>query len=89
MNPTRDLNKRLKSIGMPIELSLKYERKIGLKPGEKPNYVQRILISDAMLNAMAAGVRDIQLTSEDYEIIAREVRANEQARTRGKNKEAK
>lgn len=70
----------MKGLGIPISLCLKYERKIGLKPGDKPDYVQRIKISDLMISAMAAAVRDVTLTAEDHKLIAEEVRKNELAR---------
>lgn len=77
---TRDANKRMKGMGIPIPLCMKFERKIGLAPGQHPDYVQRIKISDLMISAMEAAVRDIHLSSEDYKLIQEEVAKNEQAR---------
>lgn len=83
MKRTRDTNKRLKALGMPIELCIKFERLIGLKPGEKPNYVERIKISDAMITAMEAAVRNVRLTEDDYRLIADEVGRNRADRSGG------
>lgn len=76
----RDVNKRLKGIGIPIEICVKFERLIGLKPGEEPNYVQKILISEEVIKAMREHVKNIHLTSEDHELITQEVRKNEGSR---------
>ena len=80
MATQRETTKRLKAIGLPIELCVKYERALNVKPGETPTYVQKIFISEAMISALEAGVRNIQLTPEDYELIAKEVRENETKR---------
>ena len=79
-NVNRDTNKRLKAIGLPIELCVKFERLCGIPAGRKPTYVEKIHVSEAMISALEAGVRNVQLTSEDYEQIAKEVKKNEQRR---------
>ena len=79
-NRNRDTNKRLKAIGLPIELCVKFERLCGIPAGRKPTYVEKIHVSEAMISALEAGVRNVQLSSEDYELIANEVKQNEQRR---------
>ena len=83
MADNRDTNKRLKGIGLPIELCMKYERLCGIPAGRKPTYVEKIHVSEAMISALEAGVRNVQLSSEDYELIAKEVKKNEQSRKSG------
>ena len=82
-NTNRDTNKRLKAIGLPIELCVKFERLCGIPPERKPTYVEKIHVSEAMISAMETAVRNVQLTSRDYELIAEEVKENEKKR-RGK-----
>ena len=79
-NSNRDTNKRLKAIGLPIELCVKFERLCGIPAGRKPTYVEKIHVSEAMISAMEAAVRNVQLTSADYELIAAEVKRNESRR---------
>lgn len=76
---TRDKNKRMKGMGIPIDLCVKFERKIGLKPGEKPDYCQRIKISDLMISAMQEAVKDVVLSDDDKEQIKEEIKHNEDA----------
>lgn len=78
MATMRDVNKRLKAIGIPIELCLKYERLCGLEPGKALSFVDKIHVSDAMISALEAGARNVRLTSEDYKLIAEEVKKNEE-----------
>ena len=80
MAGNRDTNKRLKAIGIPIELCVKYERMCGIKPGQRMSFTDRFHVSEAMISALEAGARNYQLTSEDYRLIAEEVRQNEAAR---------
>ncbi len=80
MASNRDTNKRLKGIGLPIELCVKYERLCGIPPGRKPSFTEKFRVSEAMISALEAGVRNVQLTSEDYEQIAKEVKRNENSR---------
>lgn len=88
MASNRDTNKRLKAIGLPIELCVKYERLCGIETGKKPSFVDRIHVSDAMISALEAAVRNIKLTADDYAIIEKEVRKNEQNRRGGASSEA-
>jgi hypothetical protein len=76
----RDINKRLRAMGLPITLCVKYERLCGVKPGKKPTFVEKIRISEAMISAMEVGVRNVVLTSTDYQLIAAEVHRNEKIR---------
>ncbi|MBR0196893.1 MAG: hypothetical protein IJQ34_02055 [Kiritimatiellae bacterium] len=76
----RDNNKRLKGFGIPIEICVKYERMAGVEIGEKPNFRQRSEITRLMLTALTMYVAGVVLTAEDYELIAKEVKENEQRR---------
>lgn len=87
MAENRDTNKRLKAIGLPIELCVKFERMCNIPAGQKPTFVQKILVSEAMISALEAAVRNVQLTSEDYELIAKEVKRNEQRRGKATKKD--
>lgn len=82
MAKNRDTNKRLKGIGIPIEICVKYERMAGLAPGQKPTFVEKIHVSELMISALEAYARDVRLTAVDYELIAEEVRQNEEDRDR-------
>lgn len=88
MASNRDTNKRLKAIGLPIELCLKYERLCGIPAGKRPTFVDKIHVSDAMISALEAAVRNVKLTADDYAIIEKEVRRNEQKRRGGASGEA-
>ena len=80
MANNRDTNKRLKAIGIPIELCIKYERLCGIKPGQRMSFADKFHVSEAMISALDAGVRNVELTSEDYMLIAAEVKRNEESR---------
>lgn len=80
MAGNRDTNKRLKAIGIPIELCVKYERMCGIPPGKKLSFTEKFRVSEAMISALEAGARNIMLTSEDYQLIAQEVKRNEASR---------
>lgn len=80
MKRTRNTNKRLKAIGIPIPLCVKFERLCGVKPGQELSYMDKLHVSEAMISAMEAAVRKIQLTAEDYELIAKEMKHNESNR---------
>jgi hypothetical protein len=82
MAANRDTNKRLKGIGLPIELCVKYERLCGIKGEHRLTFTEKFRVSEAMISALEAGVRNVQLTSEDYELIAKEVKKNESSRKR-------
>ena len=79
-NPNRDTSKRWRSQGLPIDLSIKLERAVGVKPGEKPNYMQKILISDMIIKALENAVADIELDSVDKAAVEKEIRSNEERR---------
>lgn len=76
----RDINKRLKGFGIPIELCVKYERMAGVKPGEEPTKKQQEQITKLMVTALTLYVAHIVLTSRDYAEIAQEVKENEERR---------
>ena len=80
MAGNRDTNKRLKAIGIPIELCVKYERLCGIQAGKKLSLADTFHVSEAMISALEAGVRNVQLSSEDYQLIAAEVKRNEAER---------
>jgi hypothetical protein len=80
MASNRDTNKRLKAIGLPIELCIKYERLCGIRPGQRMSFTDKFHVSEAMISALEAGVRNVELSSEDYMLIAQEVKQNEQSR---------
>lgn len=80
MAGNRDTNKRLKAIGIPIEICVKYERFCGIQPGHKLSFTEKFRVSEAMISALEAGVHNVQLSSEDYQLIAEEVRRNEESR---------
>lgn len=82
MAASRDTNKRLKAIGLPIELCVKYERMCGITPSSRVSYMDKIHVSEAMISALEAGVRNVQLSSDDYQLIAAEVRRNEEERNK-------
>ena len=72
----RDVRKRLKGMGIPIEVCVKYERRAGLKPGQQPDKRQADLISSMMVSALVRDVQHDKLTVEDLELIAREIDGN-------------
>lgn len=76
----RDSDKRLKGMGIPIEVCVKYERKAGVKTGQQPTKAQRDKIAAMMVAQITLGVTDVVLSSKDYELIQQEVKANEEAR---------
>ena len=73
----RDVNKRLKGFGIPIEVCVKYERRAGLKTGEVADKKTQELIASYMVQDLIAAVANVPLSSEDYALIAKEVKANE------------
>lgn len=74
----RDVRKRLKGFGIPIEVCVKYERLAGLKTGETPNKSQADKIAAMMVTSITLGVQHVKLEAEDYKLIAEEVKSNEQ-----------
>ena len=79
-NPNRDTSKRFRSQGLPIELSVKLEQAVGVKPGKKPNYMQKILISDMIVKAVEAAVSEIELDPINRAAVEEEIRGNEERR---------
>ncbi len=76
----RDCDKRLKGMGIPIEVCVKYERRAGVKIGHAPTKAQRDEIAKMMVTQITLGVADVVLTAKDYELILEEVKANERSR---------
>ena len=79
-NSNRDTSKRWRSQGLPIELSVKLEQAVGVKPGEKPNYMQKILISDLIIKAVESAVGGIELDPVNKAAVEEEIRSNEERR---------
>lgn len=73
----RDKDKRLKGFGIPIEVCVKYERAVGIPAGVEPTKQQRAAVTKLMVDVLTAGVSNVVLNSEDYELIAQEVKRNE------------
>lgn len=78
MSGRRDAKKRLKGMGIPIDVCVKYERLAGLKTGETPNKQQADKIAAMMVTSITLGVQNVELSPEDHELIAKEIRENEQ-----------
>lgn len=76
----RDINKRLKGFGIPIEVCVKYERMAGVKFGMKPTKQQKEMVTKLMVAALTVYAADIHLTSRDYKLIQKEVEENERKR---------
>ena len=76
----RDINKRLKGFGIPIEVCVKYERMAGVACGKRPTKKQREQVTKLMVAALTVYTSDIQLSSRDYKLIQREVEENERKR---------
>lgn len=70
MSNMRDVNKKLVAVGLRLELLKKIERSAVDHNRTPPNEIVAIL----------EGTRDVELSSYDYEQIAKEVRKNEQKR---------
>lgn len=79
-NPNRDTSKRWRSQALPIELAVKLEQAVGVKPGEKPTYVQRILMSDMIVKAVERMVGDVELDPVNKAAVEEEIRSNEERR---------
>lgn len=77
MADSRKTSKRQKCFGVPIEVCVKYERKVGVKPGDEPTKKQAEAACKLMVDALTLGVSDVVLTSKDFEQIAKEVARNE------------
>ena len=77
MASQRDNNKRFKGFGVPIEVCMKFEKKAGFTPGQQLTKKERDKVTNEMVKALICGVADITLTSEEYELVAQEVKRNE------------
>lgn len=78
MASQRKNNKRFKGFGIPIEVCMKFEKKAGFKPGQELTKKEAEKVTDEMVKALICGVADITLTSEEYELVAKEVKRNEE-----------
>lgn len=67
-------------MGLPVELSVKLEQAVGVTPGQKPNYVQKILISDMIIKAVENLVADVELDPKNKIAVEQEIHANEENR---------
>lgn len=79
-NPNRDVTKRFRSMGLPVELSVKLEQAVGVRPGEKPTYVQKIQISEMIIKAVQDLVADVELDPRNKIAVEQEIHANEESR---------
>lgn len=79
-NPNRDTGKRWRSQGLPIDLAVKLEQAVGVKPGKKPNYMQKILISNLIIKAVEKAVGEIELDPVNKAAVEAEIRSNEEQR---------
>ena len=82
----RDSRKRLKGLGLPVELCVKLEQYAGVKPGEKPDFIQRMKISDFVIQQLTKATEDIHLTAENMMLVKREISQNHKTRTAGQPK---
>ena len=80
MARNRDVTKRLKGIGIPIEVCVKYERMCGIPAGSRGSFAQRMRVSDAMIAALERGAEGVELSGEDWRLIRAEIKANGLAR---------
>lgn len=78
MSNQPDANNRLKGLRIPIEVCVKYERMAGVEGDAELTHDQKIKVGKLMVDALTIGCRNIVLSADDYEQIAREVRRNEQ-----------
>ena len=82
MTGQRDSRKRSKGFGFPLDVCLKFERLVGIPPGGKPDFWQRMQISHEMVKALRAHVAHISLTDKDWELIRQEIAENERKKPR-------
>lgn len=80
---TRDPNKRLKAIGLPIELCLKIEQAVGVKPGCHPDYIEKIRISDFIITTLKDAVKGTVLEPDNLRALANELDRNRKECTDG------
>ena len=67
-------------MGLPVELCVKLEQAVGVKPGQRPSYFQKIQISDIIIKALEDVVSDVVLDPANSEAVAEEIQANERNR---------
>ena len=79
-NTSRDPTKRYKAWGIPIELCKKLEQKIGVPPGRKPNYIEKIKVSDLIITNLEKLVADVKLAPENQKLVEEEIQQNVDAR---------
>ena len=72
----------VKGFGFPLDVCLKFERLVGIPPGGKPDFWQRMQISHEMVKALRAHVAHISLTDKDWELIRQEIAENERKKPR-------
>ena len=76
----RNVNKRLKGFGIPIEVCVRFERMAGVETGDQPNKKQQAQVTELMVSALTLYSSKVVLTAKDYELIAEEVKQNEENR---------
>ena len=69
----RDPSKRFKGISLPVDLCVKIEQLVGVAPGEKPDYIQKIKISDYIISTLEKATASIQLAPANKEAVKKEV----------------
>ena len=67
-------------MGLPVELSVKLEQAVGVAPGEKPTYFQKLQISDMIIKAVENLVADVKLDPVNQLAVEREILANKENR---------
>lgn len=75
----RDSKKRLKGLGLPVDLCVKIEQLVGVMPGQKPDYIQKIKISDFIIRALEKATSGVVLTPENVAAVKEEVLGNKNA----------
>lgn len=75
----RDSKKRLKGLGLPVDLCVKIEQLVGVMPGQKPDYIQKIKISDFIISALEKATSSVVLTPENVAAVKEEVLGNKKA----------
>ena len=79
-NTSRDPTKRYKAWGMPVELCKKLEQKIGVPPGRKPTYMQKLKVSELIITTLEKLVADEKLVPENQKLVDEEIQRNVEAR---------
>ena len=70
----RDPKKRFKGISLPVDLCVKIEQLVGVEPGQKPDYIQKLKISDYIISALEKATASIQLVPENQEAVKKEIK---------------